>query len=139
MKNHPPPGTRVLLVEDSPDILELLELALQGRGYELEKASGVDEALEVWNNCGGSIDLLITDIQLGPNGCGLELAERLLALKPSLSLMAVSGWCPPEGFMVSGRKIAFLKKPFLLKEVAQAIQALLTRGGAKAPFVHHAM
>jgi DNA-binding NtrC family response regulator len=125
--NRSLPAATILLVEDSADMRGLMEIALDGYGYHLIQAASADEALECWREHDGDIDLLVTDLNLGQGGSGLDLAERLAALKPSLKVLAISGSCDGSDLTVSGRRIELLKKPFVLRDVPQHIERALER------------
>src|SRR5512146_2691300 len=70
---------RVLVVDDEPDILELLELALLRMGLEVVRAGGVHQARQCLD--ADSFDLCLTDMRM-PDGDGLDvvryIAERRL-------------------------------------------------------------
>ena len=116
----------ILLVEDCPDIMELLEFALDGGGYRVLKASSAKQALEISACCPESIDLLVTDIALGQGASGRELAERLMTAHPALKVLLVSGVCSVSGITVAGREAELLRKPFQLTEVSKRVRHLLT-------------
>src|ERR1035437_9837433 len=65
---------KVLLVDDEPDILELLELALMRMGLEVRRASNLSEARQQLDK--ENIDLCLTDMRM-PDGDGLELVRYI--------------------------------------------------------------
>jgi two-component system response regulator PilR (NtrC family) len=64
----------VLLVDDEPDILELLELAMRKMGLEVDKAGNVHDALAKLS--AGKFDLCLTDMRL-PDGDGLQVVQNI--------------------------------------------------------------
>lgn len=88
--HQPAPGTkpRILVVEDSRDIAELLKMFLEPYGYEVDTTSGIVEAMELVKS--GSYDLLLSDLRL-PDGSGLDLIRDARRLKP-IKGIAVSGY-----------------------------------------------
>jgi DNA-binding NtrC family response regulator len=70
------PRRRVLVVEDEAYVRESLGALLEGRGYEVTLADGVDAAVEALG--GRPVDLVLTDLNM-PGG-GLELVRRARAL-----------------------------------------------------------
>jgi DNA-binding response OmpR family regulator len=122
----------ILIVEDSPEISELLELALEGREYVIESVNSLEAALERWSKNEGNFDLLLTDLNLGTSGSGAELARSLLAVKPSLKVMVTSGACLPRRITLPGRQVDILHKPFTLTAVRTAVAAAL-RGNGHGP------
>ena len=67
---------RVLVVDDVPENLRLLEAVLTPRGYEVATASGGQEALELI--AGGGVELVLLDIVM-PDIDGYEVCRRLRA------------------------------------------------------------
>src|SRR4030065_603865 len=64
----------VLLVDDEPDILELLELALRKMGLEVDRAGNVREALA--KLAARRYDLCLTDMRM-PDGDGLQVVQHI--------------------------------------------------------------
>ena len=93
------------------------------------------EAITAADGCHRSIDLLLTDVMMaGMNGC--ELAELLLARRPSLRILFMSGYAEDVLAINVGlaRGAAFLGKPFkpkaLVTNVREGLDALpATRSG----------
>ena len=65
---------RILIVDDEPDILELLELALIKMGLEVDRASNVTTALQRLNTL--TYQLCITDMRM-PDGDGLDIVRHI--------------------------------------------------------------
>lgn len=78
---------RVLVVDDDPDTLEYIEMALTMCGAEVVTAGSADDALERLD--GGSFDVLVSDVAM-PNVDGYELIERVRAREASRN----NGWLP---------------------------------------------
>jgi PAS domain S-box-containing protein len=80
----------ILLVDDEPTIIELLNLLLEEAGHHVDTACNGEEA---WNKAqAGEYDLVITDVRM-PKMNGLEFYKKLKALRPRLAenLIFVSG------------------------------------------------
>jgi signal transduction histidine kinase/CheY-like chemotaxis protein len=125
----------VLLAEDEAPVRRLTRDYLQRLGYRVvEAASGV-EALAVWEQQAGSIDLLLTDMVM-PNGIsGRDLAARLRARKPGLPVLCISGYTATQGGHSDDllERASFLHKPFSLQNLAQAVRQCLDGPKASAP------
>ena len=67
---------RVLVVDDEPDILELLELALVRMGLQVERANNVREAMQQLDS--KPYNLCLTDMRL-PEGDGMEVVRYIAA------------------------------------------------------------
>src|SRR4029450_4750033 len=65
---------RVLLVDDEPDLLELLELTLSRMGLDTTRAESLGEAIRLLD--ADSFDLCLTDMRL-PDGPGLKVVEHI--------------------------------------------------------------
>jgi PAS domain S-box-containing protein len=93
MKAEPLDGTEtILVVEDEPSLRMLTRAVLEPHGYQvLEAANGVD-ALRVWEEHRGSVQLLLTDIMMPEGMSGLELAARLREHSPGLRVVFTSGY-----------------------------------------------
>lgn len=112
-----------LVVDDVDDMLDLLEIALHGSNFSVLRASNAQEALELFEARAADIDLLMTDVRVGTES-GLELAKRLLSLKPGLHVLAISGFAL-EGKVVSAQgRIEFLPKPFSTSELRSKLQSI---------------
>src|SRR5262249_38139057 len=82
----------ILLVEDEPVLRELALVILKDYDYEVLEASSGVEALKVWDEQEGNIDLLLTDMVMPEGVSGRELAEMLRARKPDLKIIFTSGY-----------------------------------------------
>ncbi len=117
----------VLLVEDEEAVRAFAARALASRGYTvLEAASGVD-ALEVIDEHGGKVDLIVSDVVM-PEMDGPTLLKELRRRRSDLKVIFVSGYAE-EAFrknLPEGEKFTFLPKPFTLKELVAAVKEALT-------------
>lgn len=121
------PGT-ILLVDDEDAVRAFGARALSSRGYTvLEAASGV-EALEVMQEAGGKVDLVVSDV-LMPEMNGPQLIKELARTMPGLRVVFVSGYADDafKDELPPGVNYAFLPKPFGLKDLIEAVQKQLPR------------
>src|SRR5919107_1711471 len=84
-KNEPHRET-ILLVEDEPAVRQLFAQALSRSGYRVYEARNGQEAINVFDQHGEEIDLLLTDMRMPYMG-GAELAEQLRARRQTLKLL----------------------------------------------------
>src|SRR5437879_299240 len=80
----------VLLVDDEDPVRLLVRTMLELDGYAVLEASDGAEAQDVADRHGGGIDLLVTDIMM-PGINGYELAQRLVARRPEMKVLFISG------------------------------------------------
>lgn len=120
------PGPRtVLLVEDSGMVRDLAREILVMGGYRVLEAGSAERALVVLSGHEGPIDALVTDLQM-PGMGGRELADRLRAERPGLSVVFISGFTEAAARVSGalGPGESFLEKPFspmaLIRRVREA-------------------
>lgn len=116
----------ILLVEDEPVLRELARVILKDYDYQvLEACSGV-EALKIWDEHHGKIDLLLTDMVMPEGMNGRELAEELKSRKPDLKVIYTSGYSADVmGRDLGLRDTMFLQKPYPPPQLAQTVRACL--------------
>ena len=91
--------SRVLLVEDDPDVRLILEGALFNAGYDVKAAANVRDGLSLLDS--REFDLLLTDGRL-PDGTGIELADTAGAKgTPVVILMSLDACFPLSGLVTS--------------------------------------
>ncbi|HZI19617.1 MAG TPA: response regulator [Pyrinomonadaceae bacterium] len=82
---------RALVVDDAPDVAEMVTILLRHAGYEVETALSARDALEAAR--GARFDVVVSDIGM-PEMNGYELAERLRSMPEyaSIPMVAVTGF-----------------------------------------------
>ena len=127
--------SRVLVVEDSPELRGYLVTLLQGAGFEVFEAADGLEAMNTLqqNPCG----LVILDLFM-PRKDGFETLPQLRALSPRPMILAVSGggrFSAPDTLLVASRLGAdtALAKPFTPAELLGAVRQLLDRAPVVSP------
>ena len=122
-------GLRILYVDDSPVILEMLDIALFNLGYtDIESAEDGVEALEKIQE--DDYDLIITDINM-PNMDGFELILNLrakldYAAVPILVLTTERGQAMKTRGLEVGAT-AWMVKPFTEKILGEVLEKILER------------
>ncbi|MGA2269170.1 MAG: PAS domain S-box protein [Bryobacteraceae bacterium] len=116
----------VLVVEDQPEVRQLTLAVLRSQGYHLLEAANGNEALSLCAQNPGPIHLLITDVVM-PDMTGKELAKRLMALRPSLKALYMSGYTASvivhQGVLDPG--VAYLPKPFSPAQLSAKVRDTL--------------
>ncbi len=113
-----------LVVDDVEDILDLMEIALEGAHVRVVRASSASEAIDCFDHRRAEIDLLLTDARVGADS-GLDLARRFLAAKPSLKVLVTSGFpVHTRRLAEAGPAVSFLAKPFSSSELRGKLQTL---------------
>ncbi len=104
----------ILLVEDQEMIRKMVLNILERYGYTVIDAASGEEALNICQNMGNEVDLVLTDVIMdGMNGC--ELAYRLMDLYPGIRVLYMSGYADntiiEQGILRPG--MPFIQKPFM--------------------------
>ena len=118
----------ILLVEDEEAVRSFAARALVSRGYRVHEASSGVEALEVMEEVGGKVDLVVSDVVM-PELDGPSLLRELRKTRPELKIIFISGYAE-EAFkknLPEGEDFHFLPKPFSLKQLAIAVKETLGR------------
>ena len=120
-------GRTILAVDDETALLGLMAAYLTRLGYEAECCSSARDALARFGEHPSSYALLIADVQM-PDMAGPELALRVRALRPEVSVLLTSGSSPGQIPLPPGlsRGTRFLQKPFSPSQLAEAVESLLT-------------
>ena len=99
---------------------------LQGYHYRVLAASSGVEALRVWDEHNGRVDLLLTDMIMPGGMTGNDLAAKLRKQKPGLKVIYTSGYSSELMGKDSGANdTTFLAKPYLPLQLAQAVRKCL--------------
>lgn len=119
-------GETILMVEDEAAVLKMGRVMLEDLGYQVLTAKGPYDALTVSASYPGDIDLLLTDVIM-PGMNGKEMADRLLAERPQMRCLYMSGFSAEkiasQGILVPGRD--FIQKPFSIGDLAARVREVL--------------
>jgi CheY-like chemotaxis protein len=118
-----PQAKVILVVEDELPVRKFVSELLQDSGYTVLAASSASDAVNAVSRWSASIDLLLTDIELGGGMSGIKLAEHLEAARPDLKVVLMSGSSLPAPCDGS----AFLRKPFAPTHLIDKIEEVLSR------------
>jgi CheY-like chemotaxis protein/anti-sigma regulatory factor (Ser/Thr protein kinase) len=115
----------VLLAEDDEINGPMLVLALTQLRYRVTLASDGMEAMTLFSRNPGAHDILVTDLTMPKMG-GLELAQKIHALHPSIPVVLMTGYDEPLSLPhLHARGIQlFLRKPFTIVELSRALKSL---------------
>ena len=124
---------RILIVDDEPDICEILRFNLEMEGYDVDVAEGADEAQERVNGVlsnGQSLGLILLDVMMTPKS-GFEWARELKADRLTADIPII--FCTAktleedllQGFAIGSDD--YICKPFRISEVKARVKAVLKR------------
>ncbi len=118
----------ILVVDDEPLLRRVASKLLQRIGYCVLEAASGENALEIFQEQGAEIDLVLLDLIM-PGLNGFQTLERLRALNPQVPVLMCSGYgegatekLPPD--------VKFLSKPYPLEILSQRVSEALNRAQA---------
>jgi two-component system, OmpR family, response regulator len=130
MTRHDGAPLRVLVVDDEPNIAELLRMALRYEGWDVEVALTGSQAVSTAR--AQAPDAVVLDMML-PDFDGMEVLRRLRAEQPDVPVLFLTARDAVEdrvaGLTAGGDD--YVTKPFSLEEVVARLRALMRRSGAQ--------
>ena len=122
--------TTILLVDDEPCILEMMEIVLERLGYNTISAENGTNALEAYDRTPEEIGAVILDLTM-PDVSGWEVAKELMARNPSIKIIISSG--AADQYRKKTTKVeniaAFCPKPISITDLEGKVRAALAQGG----------
>src|SRR5678815_5133887 len=115
---------KVLVIDDEPDLLELLELTLSRMGLDTERASTVAEAIARLDR--ESFDLCLTDMRR-PDGEGLRVVEHINQKGLDVPVAVITAFGSAENAVAALKAGAFdyLAKPVALEQLRALVKQAL--------------
>ncbi|HEY3829650.1 MAG TPA: response regulator transcription factor [Solirubrobacteraceae bacterium] len=125
-------ASRILVVDDEPNIVELVSMALRFQGFLVETAADGREAIAAVGRF--NPHLIVLDVML-PDIEGFEVAERLGAQRAGVPIIFLTARDSTEDKVrgLSGGGDDYMTKPFSLEELVARIRTILRRTGRVAP------
>ncbi len=124
---------RVLVVDDEASLAEMDEQILTTLGYEVARFTSGPEALEAFLREPDRYDLIATD-QTMPGITGLEMAQRVHAVRPELPVLLVTGFSHTvnEPAVLEAGADLVLMKPYTVRQFAEAVRGALDEASSRA-------
>src|SRR5262244_226693 len=115
---------KVLVIDDEPDLLELLELTLSRMGLDTTRAQSVAEAIKLLDSQG--FDLCLTDMRL-PDGEGLRVVEHISEKGLDVPVAVMTAYGSAENAVAALKAGAFdyLAKPVALEQLRALVKQAL--------------
>jgi two-component system, OmpR family, response regulator len=125
-------GNRVLVVDDEPNIVEVISMALRYQGFEVETAVTGREAVAAVTRF--KPHLMVLDVML-PDMEGFDVAERLGAQRAGVPIVFLTARDSTEDKVrgLTGGGDDYVTKPFSLEELVARIRTILRRTGQASP------
>jgi len=120
------PARSILVVDDEPDMLRLVEAILTEQGYKVTLAKGAENAIRAFERHHPHPDLILTDVVM-PGMSGPMLIDHLLVSEPNLRVLFMSGYDDRQVVQhyVVEKGFALVAKPFTLQKLATAVKDVL--------------
>jgi DNA-binding NtrC family response regulator len=113
-----------LIVDDEDQLLRLLVRVLERAGYATWAAGEGAEALRVFHENASEIDLVLLDVIHPAGGGAADLLPAMLAQRPDLQVILMSGDVLPEPLALKLASIGgqFLRKPFVPRTLLRMLE-----------------
>lgn len=109
----------LLLVDDEPDLREILRLEFEGAGWHVLEAENGKRAFDIFLE--NSIDAVITDVRM-PGGNGIQLLENIKSRNKKIPVLVVTGFTDVlEQEALDKGALSIIKKPFDLVAIFDLI------------------
>ncbi len=121
-----PFAEKILVIDDEPQILLLLETMLTKMGYAVVLAANAKEGLDIFRRQRSSIKMAILDIQL-PDMNGKKLFAELKSLEPNLKVLISSGYDEGTALEELGpiSPEGFIQKPYLRAALEEKVKEIV--------------
>jgi DNA-binding NtrC family response regulator len=111
------------VVDDNEVVLNVAVMILKDDHFNVLQADSGASALELAKNYVGTIDLLLSDVQM-PGMTGPNLGEALKKARPDMHVMLMSGY-PGGDLLVLNYGWAYIEKPFVSQKLLAMVNAVL--------------
>ena len=120
--------SRILIVDDDPDLIKLLTFRLQGAGYNVESAESAERALAKLSI--SVPHLVITDLRMGGMD-GMALFQNIRKTHPALPVIILTahGTIPDAVNATQRGVFGYLTKPFDSKELLSQVEKAVSVSG----------
>jgi DNA-binding NtrC family response regulator len=117
---------KILVVDDSPETLEVLGRTLGGRGYDVLSAASATEAIAILDK--NPVDLVVTDFRM-PAVDGMELTRHVRENHRDTEVVMITGYGSIDHAVSAMKSGAaeYLPKPFTEEELATAVRRALEK------------
>ena len=120
-----PQQATVLIVEDEPLIRFTTLDALEEVGHVVLEAGNADEAMVLFRNR-ADIDVVFTDVNMAGSMDGIQLAQRIRAIRPAVGIIITSGVVNLDPMLLPANTV-FLPKPYAHDKLLSSIHEMTPR------------
>jgi two-component system response regulator PilR (NtrC family) len=122
----------ILVVDDEPNIIEILEMVFRDEGMEVLKTGSASEALEILRN--GEVDVAISDIRM-PGISGVDLLREAKQITPETIFIMITAFAGTETAIEALQHGAYdyITKPFRMEDLRTVVHRALKERENRAP------
>lgn len=124
----------ILLTEDDAAVRRITARLLEKQGYRVVGCANAAEAIQLLETGTYKVDLLLTDVVLGPGMNGRELAARAAQLRPGLPALFISGYTEDVTIVrgLADGGVPLVQKPFTGPVLGRKVREVLNGASAEA-------
>jgi DNA-binding NtrC family response regulator len=114
----------IMVVDDEPDLMVMVTRYLKAWKFETEGYTDPVKALDAFQSNPSRYSMVLTDVRM-PQISGIELARRILAIKPDAQVVIMTAYEVTKEMLVGVpvvRHSEILKKPFRLAEICESVR-----------------
>ncbi len=121
----------ILFVDDEPLIFETVRDALEEGGYAVRPEHTAEGAMSALDECAGELSGLVTDVNLGSDVTGWDIARRARELRPDLPVIYTSGYSSADWNVLGVPHSTLVPKPYAPAQIVTAISALINKAASQ--------
>lgn len=121
----------VLFVDDEPLIFETVKDALEEGGFTVWPEHTADGAISALGECAAQLSGLVTDVNLGADVTGWDIAKRARELRPDLPIIYTSGYSSADWNALGVPHSMLIPKPYAPAQIVTAISALINKAASQ--------
>ena len=119
---------KLLVVDDCPDIVQILKLGLQRNGFSVNAFTNPEEALQSFKSDAESYCLVVLDIRM-PALSGIQLARKVKEINPNVKVVLMTAFEVRDNefstVFPSTSVDGFVQKPIRIKELTNKILSII--------------
>jgi DNA-binding response OmpR family regulator len=116
----------MLLIEDDPDVRNMLKEMLESYGYRVREASDGEEGVRIFSSENENIKLILSDVML-PGKNGMEAYAEMKRIRDDIRVIFISGYSRAATNEILGEGTDFLAKPVSPQELLIKIKEALSK------------
>ncbi len=122
------PLTRLLIVDDDPDIVQVLKLGLLNNGFLVDGFTNPEEALQSFKSNANNFCVVVSDVRM-PELSGIQLARKLKEVNPGIKVVLMTAFEIRDNefskVFPSTSIDGFVQKPIGIRELTNKILSII--------------